>query len=66
VGDATTGDATTKLIRVRPPGSNQSLISCSLLAQSRRVGKGTRPDMGSWITQAASRRITRTDARVIT
>src|SRR6266700_958492 len=27
---------------------------------------GTRPDMGSWRTQAASRRITRTDARVTT
>src|SRR5581483_12006478 len=34
--------------------------------KTRASGKGSRPDMGSWNVQAASRRVTRTDARVTT
>ena len=48
------------------PEPDLVLASGPKWAQSRRGGKGTGPDMGSWITQAASRRITRTDARVTT
>src|SRR5689334_9060705 len=67
VGDeAAYPSRTPRLKPAHKPGSRRAHGRPRSWAESGQAGKGTRPDMGSWMTQAARRRITRTDTRVTT